>query len=90
MLLLKKKKYTEKILDRTDNELLTIENLILDIEYKNIEQNVLQGIEAGNKALKELNSIFSIEQIENILDEAEDGIQKQQVFNDSHNCCLLI
>ena len=79
MLLLKKKKYTEKVLEKTDNELMTIENLIMDIEYKNVEQNVLKGIEVGNEALKKLNAVFSIEKIEALLEETEEGIQKQQV-----------
>lgn len=88
LLLLKKKKYTEKVLERTDNELMTIENLILDIEYKNVEQNVLQGIQTGNEALKELNALFSIEQIEAILDETQEGIEKQQVtFRISKHFC---
>ncbi|KAH9424881.1 vacuolar protein sorting 20 [Dermatophagoides pteronyssinus] len=82
LLLLKKKKYTEKVLEKTDNELMTIENLIMDIEYKNVEQNVLKGIEVGNEALKKLNAVFSIEKIEALLEETEEGIQKQQEINE--------
>lgn len=66
-------------MEKTDNELMTIENLIMDIEYKNVEQNVLKGIEVGNEALKKLNAVFSIEKIEALLEETEEGIQKQQV-----------
>lgn len=79
MLLLKKKKYTERILDKTDNELLNVENLIMEIEFKKIEENVLKGIQVGNETLKQLNAVFSIEQIESILDETEAGVRKQQV-----------
>nr|XP_046912576.1 charged multivesicular body protein 6-like [Dermatophagoides farinae] len=82
LLLLKKKKYTEKVLEKTDNELMTIENLIMDIEYKNVEQNVLKGIEVGNEALKKLNAVFSIEKIEALLEETEEGIEKQQEINE--------
>lgn len=80
LLLLRKKKYTEKILDKTDNELLNIENLIMDIEFKKVEENVLKGIQIGNKTLKQLNAVFSIEKIESILEESEEGIRKQQVM----------
>lgn len=80
MLLLRKKKYTEKILDKTDNELLNIENLIMDIEFKKVEENVLKGIQIGNTTLKQLNAVFSIENIESILEETEEGIRKQQVM----------
>ena len=79
LLLLRKTKYTEKILDKTDNELAVIENLIMDIEFKNVEQSVLQGIQVGNETLKQLNAVFSIEQIEAIMDESDEAIRKQQV-----------
>jgi len=79
LLLLKKKKYTERILEKTDNELLNIENLIMEIEFKKIEENVLKGIQVGNETLKQLNAVFSIEQIESILEETEVGVRKQQV-----------
>lgn len=80
MILLKKKKYTERILEKTDNELLNIENLIMEIEFKKIEENVLKGIQVGNETLKQLNAVFSIEQIESILEETEEGVRKQQVL----------
>ncbi|UXI15926.1 H/ACA ribonucleoprotein complex non-core subunit NAF1 [Sarcoptes scabiei] len=82
LLLLKKKKFTEKMLEKTDRELMTIENLIMDIEYKNVEQNVLKGIEVGNEALKQLNSLFNIDKIEALLEETEEGIQKQKEINE--------
>lgn len=89
LLLLKKKKYTEKILDKTDNELLNIENLIMEIEFKKIEENVLKGIQIGNETLKQLNAVFSIEQIESILEETEQGVAKQQVNELTIICKLL-
>ena len=76
-MLLKKKKYTERILNKTDNELFNVENLIMEIEFKEIEQNVLKGIQIGNETLKQLNAVFSIEKIESILEETEVGIQIQ-------------
>lgn len=82
LLLLRKKKFTEKILDKTDAELMNIENLIMDIEFKNVEQNVLKGIQIGNEALKQLNAVFSIDQIEAILDDTQDAIAKQQEITD--------
>lgn len=77
---MKKKKYTEKVIEKIDNELMTIENLIMDIEFKNVEQNVLKGIEVGNEALKKLNAVFSIDKIESLLEETQEGIEKQKVI----------
>ncbi|KAI2798796.1 hypothetical protein RDWZM_007251 [Blomia tropicalis] len=82
LLLLRKKKYTEKILEKIDNELYNIENLIMDIEFKKVEQNVLKCLQTGNETLKQLNAVFSIEQIESILDETDKGIHKQQEITD--------
>jgi len=82
LLLLRKKKYTETILGKTDNELLNIENLIMDIEFKKVEENVLKGIQVGNETLKQLNAVFSIEKIESILEETEEGVRKQQEISD--------
>lgn len=79
LLLLRKKKYTEKILDKTDTELFNIESLITDIEFKRVEESVIKGIQIGNETLKQLNAVFSIEQIESILEETEEGVAKQQV-----------
>lgn len=82
LLLLRKKKYTEKILDKTDTELFNIESLITDIEFKRVEESVIKGIQIGNETLKQLNAVFSIEQIESILEETEEGVAKQQEIND--------
>jgi len=78
LLLLRKKKYTEKILVRTDNELANVERIIMDIEYKQVETNVLKGMEIGNECLKQLNAVFSIEQIEELLDDTTAAVEKQR------------
>ena len=51
----------------------------MEIEFKKIEESVLKGIQIGNETLKQLNAVFSIEQIESILEETEEGVLKQQV-----------
>lgn len=94
LLLLKKRKFTENLLNKTDSELMNIETLISDIEFKNLEQNVLKGMQIGNDALKQLNAVFSIEQIENILGETEESVEKQKVcsesqFSEVFNACKL-
>ena len=49
------------------------------ISFAQIEVQVVEGLEAGNKALKELNKISSIERIETILEETREGVEKQRV-----------
>jgi len=77
--LLKKKKYMESILDKTDNQLMTLEKLAMDIEFSQVEKTVLEGLQTGNQALKQLHDILAIDQIEAILDETKEGIEKQKV-----------
>ena len=44
------------------------------IEFKEMEGRVLDGLKAGNEALKTLEQEMSIEAVEAILDDARDGI----------------
>lgn len=39
---------------------------------------VLDSLKSGNEALKKIHSMMTIEQIEKILDETQDGIEKQR------------
>ena len=69
----------ESILDKTDNQLINLEKLMTDIEFKQIESQVIEGLQTGNEALKRLHNILSIDKIESILDETKEGIEKQRV-----------
>lgn len=40
---------------------------------------VIEGLKVGNVALKKANELLNIEQIEQILDETKEGIDKQKV-----------
>lgn len=76
-LLLKKKKYQENLLQNTDNQLEKLEQLTHDIEFAQIEVQVLEGLKTGNVALKKVHDVLSIDEIEKILDETKEGIEKQ-------------
>ncbi|XP_015791877.1 charged multivesicular body protein 6-B [Tetranychus urticae] len=76
--ILKKKKYFENLIAKHDELLDTLEKLVDDISFAQIEVQVVEGLEQGNKALKELNKILSIERVESILEETREGIEKQR------------
>ncbi|XP_058060732.1 charged multivesicular body protein 6 [Anopheles bellator] len=76
--LLRKKKYQEKLLSNTDAQLETLEKLASDIEFAQVESQVVSGLKVGNEALKKVNEILSIDEVEQILDETRDSIEKQQ------------
>ncbi|XP_035432446.1 charged multivesicular body protein 6-A [Spodoptera frugiperda] len=81
-LLLKKKKYQEKLLQNTDNQLEKLEQLTHDLEFAQIEVQVINGLRTGNEALKKVNDILNIDEIEKILDETREGIEKQKEIDE--------
>lgn len=81
-LLLKKKIYQEKLLQNTDVQLEKLEQLTHDIEFAQIEIQVLDGLKTGNTALKKVHEILNIDDIERILDETKEGIDKQHEIDE--------
>lgn len=79
-MLLKKKRYQEQLIDKTDKQLDLVEQLVHDLEFTQVEMQVLESLKVGNESLKEVQKLFSIEDVEKIMDEAREGIEKQQVI----------
>ncbi|KNC21091.1 hypothetical protein FF38_00532 [Lucilia cuprina] len=77
-LLLRKKKFQENLLSNTDKQLENLEKLAADIEFAQVEIQVLDGLKQGNAALKKMHDILDINEIEKIMDETREGIEKQQ------------
>lgn len=77
-LMLRKKKFQESLLDKTDGQLDNLERLVHDLEFAQVEQEVVRGLEVGNAALKKMHQILSLEDVERIMDETRDGIEYQQ------------
>ena len=77
-LLLRKKKYHESLLSRTDGQLNNLETLVNDLEFSQVEKQVLDGLQEGNAALKRANEMFSIDEIEQIMDDTAEAIEKQR------------
>ncbi|XP_076237213.1 vacuolar protein sorting 20 [Calliopsis andreniformis] len=82
LLLLRKKKFQEQVLSKTDGQLENLERMVHDIEFAQIELKVVDGLKVGNTALKKLNDLLSIDEIEKVLDETREGIEKQQEINE--------
>ncbi|CAH2037220.1 unnamed protein product, partial [Iphiclides podalirius] len=81
-LLLKKKRYQEQLLGNTDAQLEKLEQLTHDLEFTQIELQVLEGLKTGNVALKKVHDILNIDEIEKILDETKEGIEKQREIDE--------
>lgn len=84
-MLLRKKKYQEKLLETTDGQLENLEKLTSDLEFAQIEQKVLDGLKIGNEALKRVHEILTIDEVERILDETKEGVEKQREIDEMIN-----
>lgn len=81
-LLLRKKRFMEQMLEKTDGQLTNLERMVHDIEFAQIEIQVVEGLKVGNESLKKLHEVLSVEAIEKIMDETQEGIEKQKEIDD--------
>ncbi|CCD71921.1 Charged multivesicular body protein 6 [Caenorhabditis elegans] len=78
LLLLKKKRYQEKIIDQTLNHLSKIEQMVNDLEFAEVQQRVTDGLRQGNEALKKMNQLFDIDEIDRIMEETKEAAEYQE------------
>jgi charged multivesicular body protein 6 len=76
-LALSKKKYQEQLLDKTGNQLLTIEELTQTIEFALVEQDVMKRLEIGNHVLGQIHKEMDLNTVEKIMDDTADAIAYQ-------------
>jgi charged multivesicular body protein 6 len=74
LMLLKVMKLKEKKVEEVDAQQLTVSEMILQLESATITAPVLEAIEAGTQALHELHSEYSIERVEQILEDSNEAI----------------
>ena len=80
-LLLRKKKFQEGLLEKTDNQLDQLERLVHDIEFAQVQKQVIDGLKNGNEALEKANAMFSMDEIEDIFADTQEAVDKQQEIN---------
>uniref|UniRef100_A0A8B9U3F8 Charged multivesicular body protein 6 n=1 Tax=Anas zonorhyncha TaxID=75864 RepID=A0A8B9U3F8_9AVES len=82
LLLLKKKRYQEQLLDRTDNQISNLERMVQDIEFTQIEMKVIEGLKIGNECLNKMHQVMSIEEVERIIGETQDAVEYQRQIDE--------
>ncbi|XP_054463940.1 charged multivesicular body protein 6-like [Anoplopoma fimbria] len=82
LLLLKKKRYQDQLLDKTENQISNLERMVQDIEFMQIELKVIEGLKVGNDCLKSMHEIMSIEDVERILDETQESVEYQRQIDE--------
>jgi len=81
-LLLKKKRRQESLMKQTDQQIENLEVMVNDIEFTQMEKNVMEGLKTGNEALKNIHKIMSYEDVEQILEETKEGIEYQRELDE--------
>ncbi|CAL8380076.1 charged multivesicular body protein 6 [Gadus morhua] len=82
LLLLKKKRYQDQLLEKTDNQISNLERMVQDLEFAQIEIKVIEGLKVGNDCLKKMHEVMSIEEVERIMDETQDAVEYQQQIDE--------
>jgi charged multivesicular body protein 6 len=79
-LALRRKKYQESLLSKTDAQLAQLEMLTNDVEFALVQKDVLYGLQQGTAVLKEIHrEMGGIENVEKLLADNEEARAYQEV-----------
>ncbi|KAM3415649.1 hypothetical protein BST61_g9168 [Cercospora zeina] len=79
LLALRRKKYQESLLAKTDQQLAQLQALTSDVEFALVQKDVLFGLQQGTAVLKEINKeIGGLDKVEMILSESEEARAYQE------------
>ncbi|KAK0634939.1 Snf7 family [Bombardia bombarda] len=79
LLALRRKKYQESLLAKTDMQLEQLEKLTSSVEFALIQKDVVFGLQQGTKVLKEIHAeMGGIDHVEKLMGETADAIAYQK------------
>ncbi|KAK3943502.1 charged multivesicular body protein 6 [Diplogelasinospora grovesii] len=79
LLALRRKKYQESLLAKTDAQLEQLEKLTSSVEFALIQKDVVFGLQQGTKVLKEIhNEMGGLQHVEKLMGETADAIAYQR------------
>ena len=80
LLALRKKKYQESLLAKTDQQLAQLEMLTSDVEFALVQKDVVFGLQQGTSVLKQIHhEMGGLERVELIMGENEEARAYQNV-----------
>jgi len=82
LLALKKKKYQEGLLEKTDKMLMNLDEMVNSIEFAQMEKEIFDRLKSGNETLKEIHKEMSIEAVEQLMEDTQEAIQYQKDVSD--------
>jgi charged multivesicular body protein 6 len=81
LLALRRKKYQESLLQKTDQQLAQLEILTNDVEFALVQKDVLFGLQQGTTVLKQIHrEMGGIEKVEQLLSDTVEAQAYQRVL----------
>ena len=80
---LRRKRYKESLLDKTDKQLENLETMVSEIEMAEIQVKVVDGIKAGKEALTKIQQLMNLDDIEQLMDDTREAVQLQQQIDNT-------
>lgn len=83
LLALRRKKFQESLLAKTDAQLETLEQLTSKVEFALVQKDILYGLQQGTAVLKQIHTeMGGIEHVEKLMGENEDARAYQQEISE--------
>ena len=80
LLALRRKKYQESLLAKTDSQLEQLEKLTSSVEFALVQKDVVFGLQQGTQVLQQIHKeMGGLEAVEKLMGETEDARAYQQV-----------
>ncbi len=74
LLALRRKKFQQSLLAKTDAQLQTLEELTSSVEFAQVQKDVMFGLQQGTKVLKQINAeMGGIENVEKLMGENDEA-----------------
>lgn len=78
LIALRRRKYQQSLLTKTDAQLENLEQLVSTIEFSLVEVSVLHGLAQGNEVLKDIHKEMNVENVERLLEETAEAREYQK------------
>ena len=80
LLALRRKKYQESLLSRTDSQLEQLEQLANSVEFALVQKDIVFGLQQGTKVLQEIHKeMGGLKYVEKLMGDTTDAIAYQKV-----------
>jgi len=84
LLALRRKKYQESLLSKTDGQLEQLEKLTSSVEFALVQKDVLFGLQQGSDVLKQINKeMGGLEGVEKMMADTEEARKQQEEISEA-------